>query len=414
MVSFVVSGRKEPLVERACLQLWVARQIGGKLVTNFDAAPDAATSPENATIPSPSSRSPSVASTAMSPRPMPTQPRNSLFSMPDPFSTSPPGNRNSLIQPGRRHPSVVLSPSTPDPSTQGWYSRTGTSPPFGASPLGIHGGVGGSPTSPRPMGQYSFPGPVVNQGVPTPAAPQPRRPTNSTVPTPSSTLNGSRADRTLSISSNMSTTAVSTPSNSGSSGAHTVTVAVGANGTGYVHKKPEKPMLVLFTQDPQSGRHAFVTIDIDEETCINPERCNCRRSGRDGSSCLISAIERKKGDAALHAHRFEARNGDVDWNLARLAISRREGGGDAYEETQWRDVRRVSVMFPDPAARAKYSGTPNLCHCKVKKAGDLNKCLEAGHRGLHGEVQEYWRKQANESHQVRFESQQHVVKGQMQ
>ncbi|GKT65172.1 hypothetical protein ColTof4_07558 [Colletotrichum tofieldiae] len=34
MVSFVVSGKGEPIVETACVQLWVPKQLDGQLVTN--------------------------------------------------------------------------------------------------------------------------------------------------------------------------------------------------------------------------------------------------------------------------------------------------------------------------------------------------------------------------------------------
>jgi hypothetical protein len=126
---------------------------------------------------------------------------------------------------------------------------------------------------------------------------------------------------------------------------------------------------------------------------------------------MITAIESRKGDANLQARRFEIKDGDTDFDLARLAVSRQDE--KSPDGAAWRGLRRISVMFSDPASRAKFGGTPNVCHCKVKKTGDLNSCLREGHRGMYGEVQEYWRKQAHESYEIRFGSQRQVVRGQM-
>jgi hypothetical protein len=172
-----------------------------------------------------------------------------------------------------------------------------------------------------------------------------------------------------------------------------------------------KPMLVLFTQDARTGRLAMVTVDIDEETSVSSELCDCRRSGREGSSCRITAIKRRKDD--LDARRFEPTHGEADWNLAHLAASRCGEKGCAADASAWRDLRRVSIMFPHADDRARFGGTPNLCHCKPRTTGELAECLRAGHRGIYGEVQEYWRKQAHEAHQARYEALQQVVRGQM-
>ncbi|KNB17433.1 hypothetical protein FOXG_15468 [Fusarium oxysporum f. sp. lycopersici 4287] len=211
--------------------------------------------------------------------------------------------------------------------------------------------------------------------------------------------------RSFSISSG-----VSSNSNSSNSDVRSVSISTGTNSTGLLHKRPVKPMLVLFTQNRQGDKFSFVTVQIDDETNTNPERCNCRRSGRDGASCDIAAIEKKKGDAPISARRYEQSpsDGEMDWNLARLALNNPASTSDSVN---WPNLKRLSIKFPTPQARAKFCGTPNVCHCKIKKEGDLLKCIQERHRGLWGEVQENYRRQMNSFHKQRYESRSHVVYG---
>lgn len=169
-------------------------------------------------------------------------------------------------------------------------------------------------------------------------------------------------------------------------------------------------MLVLFTQNLQGDRFSFVTIQIDDETSMNPERCDCRKSGRDGASCEIAAIEKNKGRATLAARRYEqsTSDGEMDWNLARLALN---NPASTSSSTNWPNLERLSIKFPNPQARSYFCGKPNECHCKLKKEGEVLKCIKAGHRGLWGEVQENYRKQMNNFHKQRYEGRSHVVYG---
>lgn len=135
------------------------------------------------------------------------------------------------------------------------------------------------------------------------------------------------------------------------------------------------------------------------------------RSRTSSGALIFSTSSSSRNSAApssLASGRGGVSNSDAEWNLARMAANRPED-----KDTFWRDVRRVSLMFPSAGERAAFGGTPNVCHCKTKTAGDLSNCLKAGHKGVYGQVQEFWRKQAHESHQIRFESQKQVVKGQM-
>ena len=51
MVSFVIANRKEPIVERASIQLWIPKAVDGSLVTNADVAAEA----NNGSVPTRSS-----------------------------------------------------------------------------------------------------------------------------------------------------------------------------------------------------------------------------------------------------------------------------------------------------------------------------------------------------------------------
>ncbi|GJC88101.1 hypothetical protein ColLi_10939 [Colletotrichum liriopes] len=201
------------------------------------------------------------------------------------------------------------------------------------------------------------------------------------------------------------------PSNDSLNGheVRTATVSIGGQTTGTVHRRPLKPMLMLFTQNPQTGALAMVTIDIDEDTEVNPDRCNCRRSGRDGSSCRISAIEQSRGKAEMSVRRFESRDGDMDWNLAKLALGRR--GDREHAAAAWKDVRRISIMFPTAEDRSKFGGTPNICQCNARTEAGLGQCLRNMHKGFFGLVKESGRQQLNEYHRARFGSQHDVVHG---
>ncbi|KAK1477723.1 hypothetical protein CCUS01_16545 [Colletotrichum cuscutae] len=390
MVSFVVSGRGDPIVEGACVQLWVPKQLDGQLVTNNEATLEQSTSPSQSGVFSPSS----------------TSRKSTLHSVrntANPFTTSP-------------TETVSMWGNSGPPAVGASQSRSMPSPPTIAGPFGVRAPM---MIPRRPVGSGSTQTttaspPNANRQATLSTSPASPR-SSSLLPgswqsrTPSVSTVYSRPDRTFSVSSNYSAT--TSPSNHSSSGsdAHTVTVTIGGHTTGTVHRRPPKPMLVLFTQNTQTGKRALVTIDIDEDTDVNPDRCNCRRSGRDGSSCQIAAIEQNRGNTELSVRRYESRDDDMDWNLAKLALGRR--GEKDYAAAVWKDVRRISIMFPTSQDRAKFGGTPNICQCSAKTEAELSKCLKDKHKGLLGFVRESGRQQLNEYHRVRFESQQDVVRG---
>ncbi|KAM5350607.1 hypothetical protein ACJ41O_007112 [Fusarium nematophilum] len=392
LVMFVVGGRKEPLVERACIQLWIPKQTEGSLVTNRDAAASANKSPNPSRQ---NSMAPSTFSTFSA---IPTSPRSGRNSFASSSTTIPsngsPGDGFSI--PGRQPglPTIPQRQAT-GPGPFGSWPRQSSPGPIGSSPPDRQSAfmMGGPPRQSPPRKPVGQP-------------PSPRR--SGTLFTTASNTTGASNGRSFSISS-----AVSSGSNSsGSTDVRSVSISTGANSTGLLHRRPPKPMLVLFTQSQQDGQCSFVSVQIDEETGVNPERCNCRRSGKDGAACAVTAIEKRKGDANLAARRYEPSptGGEMDWNMARLALNNPASTND---DASWSNLKRLSILFPDPVSRAKFAGTPNQCRCKIKNEGELKRCLKDGHRGLWGEVQEFYRLQGNNFHKERYGKQQQVVNGLM-
>ncbi|KAI9166409.1 hypothetical protein HJFPF1_02510 [Paramyrothecium foliicola] len=177
----------------------------------------------------------------------------------------------------------------------------------------------------------------------------------------------------------------------------------------FVHQSPTKPMLVLFTQGKwkDQDKLSLVTIDIGSGAEIVTERCNCRYSGNTGPGCLITAIENRQGASYLDARRYETRpNDEVGWNLMHLAQVNSPSAGN-----EWRGLKRVTLRFSTSKARAIFSGTPSQCQCRKGKQGELTRCLNLGHRGYWGEVQEFHRQQMNEYHETRYKGRKQLIHG---
>ncbi|KAF4454030.1 hypothetical protein F53441_3414 [Fusarium austroafricanum] len=388
-VIYVLSGVKDTIMENASLQLWIPKQTEGSLVTNSDAA-------ANTTGTSPTSRQNSISTLASGA--MPTSPVSGgrPFASPGPISSSYGNGRDGLFTgPTYRPPSMPTIPQRQPtmPELYGSWPERSSPEPIVSPPVERQNffPIPGPPRHPparKPVGQ----------------TPSPRRSGSFLAPL-SNTTSATNNRRSFSMSSDFSSN-----SNSSSSEVRSVSISTGTNSTGLLHKRPVKPMLVLFTQNRQGDKFSFVTIQIDEETNVNPERCNCRRSGRDGASCDIAAIEKKKGGTTIAARRYEqpTSDGDMDWNLARLAIN---NPASTSNNVNWPNLERLSIKFPTAQARARFCGTPNVCRCKIRNEGDMSECLKQQHRGLWGEVQEYYRRQMNSFHKQRYENTSHVVYG---
>ncbi|KFA65852.1 hypothetical protein S40285_04672 [Stachybotrys chlorohalonatus IBT 40285] len=361
-VSFVVGGLREPLIEKACIQLWIPKQVDVSLVTNTEASSDLAStltptrSPTTVTTPSMNGNGSAYMRGAIDVPPMArTSRQSSLQAQPVPQTPSRGSAMFSISWPQRSSPPPIAS-----------------SPPYqvAAPPMG------NTRSSISHLTEYST----------SPANLSPPR-------------NGHRS---FSISS--AAAASHTSRSSGSDSGNTKVISTGTYATGLLHRRPPKPMLVLFTQNPKTQALSIVTINIDQEVAANPERCNCRRSGRDGSSCPIAAIECRKGNTNLEARRYEG-----EWTVSRLAANN-PASSDA--KSTWAGLKRISIKFPTSQQRAGFSGTPNQCRCEVKKEGELNQCINWGHRGLLGEVAEFQRRQMLAYHR-QVEERKQVVNGLM-
>ncbi|OCL12417.1 hypothetical protein AOQ84DRAFT_386154 [Glonium stellatum] len=166
-------------------------------------------------------------------------------------------------------------------------------------------------------------------------------------------------------------------SSSGSASRSSVSTVSTGSGIGYVHSKPQKPMLVLFLKGKdQKGSLSIVTVQIDDETFVNFESCQCNKKKH---SCLISAIERKKGD--LLAQRYVADRDLSSWDIAAIGARRRQ----ELPEAAWNKLKRISIKFKQVEDRERFGGY--MCVCNPKMADELRQCVKARHRGIYGEVQ---------------------------
>lgn len=165
-------------------------------------------------------------------------------------------------------------------------------------------------------------------------------------------------------------------SGSGSTSRSSVSTVSTGSGTGYLHSKPRKPMLVLYLKSKdQKGTLSIVTVQIDDQTFVNSESCHCNRKK---STCLISAIERKND---LLAQRYVADQGLNSWDIAAIGTRRRQ----ELPEAAWTKLKRISIKFKQVADRERFGGY--MCECNPKMTDDLKQCVNAGHKGIYGEVQ---------------------------
>jgi hypothetical protein len=180
---------------------------------------------------------------------------------------------------------------------------------------------------------------------------------------------------------------------------------------------------------------------MDDETQVNPERCDCRKGVN--STCVITAIERSKGGSVLHAQRYVASEQLEGFDVGFLGVTRRK----EYPHCAYEGLKRISIAFRDTkgwfpflsflfyvviniwglyalrrdtvcvanrmsmvrSERQIFGGL--ACRCKVVTQGELNACIKAGHRGLFGEAREKGRQELREYHRT-METRQDVVVGQ--
>jgi hypothetical protein len=102
-------------------------------------------------------------------------------------------------------------------------------------------------------------------------------------------------------------------------------------------------LLVIFLKSQEaSAKLAIAAIQIDDNTVVKRERCDCRRSH---NQCRVSCIERREG--YLLAQRWDADQGLGSWNLARLGVEQRK----ELPEDAWNNVKRVTMKFESIAGK---------------------------------------------------------------
>ncbi|OJD17417.1 hypothetical protein AJ78_02489 [Emergomyces pasteurianus Ep9510] len=183
----------------------------------------------------------------------------------------------------------------------------------------------------------------------------------------------------------------------------TVTVLNMGDTNGFLHQKPKRPTLVIFSRSSIGANELAITsIKIDDKTAVNAERCDCRKAN---SLCAITAIEQAKGNASLEAQRFVAKNGVEDFDVGKLGFTRRK----EYPHAEFKGLKRISISFKNPHERKLFGGYK--CPCKSDTWGNLNSCIGAGHQGIFGEVRAIGQQELRAYHRA-AESHADIVIGQ--
>jgi hypothetical protein len=364
LVSLVVS-RQTPVVEFALVQLWIPKAVKGELsVEKENGAPSIISSQQSdvASIISEYRRdsgnsTPNAVELGPSSPTLPTSP-SLIFR--DPFGINNLANLTLQDQPiSPRSASPQIQPYQPGqpyqpPPTQipPTYSNPPTYPNTSLYPnsaLYQHPSAyqTSSPyqdpqpyrTSPPYQHSPSFPHSPSYQ--PSPPLSSMRRPSVSTFSSHSTPQHTSPSF--LSTSTKASDTTI-TP------------VSIGHGpGVGYVHSKPLKPMLVLFTKSQRADETlSIIAIQIDHDTEVNPERCECRRKQ---ASCCDVAIERKQGSANLLAQRYQSNEGLLGYDVARLSATKRHD----LLDNEWDNVQRISIRFANPNGKPQYRLVTSKC-----------------------------------------------------
>ncbi|EXJ54527.1 hypothetical protein A1O7_09867 [Cladophialophora yegresii CBS 114405] len=381
VLELIMSDRKEPGVHTAHVQLWIAKELDGRVSTGpgSDSELDS------------SSRRASIVSTRCSPT-IPSPGGESNFNVRSmPPNADPLINRLSHFNIGHR---------------QAWHNGV-------PSCNGVSPGRG----LPRPFPNHAPLSPQrVNRAV-----------SMASIQTATS---ASMTRESHSIFSTQSKDSRSTSTKSRKLASPDL-----GTGRGYVYQKPMEPLLVLLlksTTDPtaqvglaNSTKNApqpfsVVIIQLDENTAPNYERCSCQNHPSHPYQCDVTALERDKGKQDLSARIIEADELEA-WDLMRLRPSNRQGqlSADASAAAAFfakqpkplPKLRRVTLTFPDVQSRYRLSGRPCSCN-KTRTTAELKACLEAGHQGLLGRVRQYHKKELDRFEEAQRKKQD-VVMGPM-
>lgn len=217
-----------------------------------------------------------------------------------------------------------------------------------------------------------------------------------------------------------STTSIRTDQTSGSnsSGSTSTQVGVDAGGgiIGTLHTPPPKPMVVILTDDPDTGERSMVTLDLPTSE-VRPDLCDCRRSDHQGRNCRDVCLEpsRRGGQGAGGSSLLQARvlkAASADWDLSRLAYTRRD---ELDSSSGLENLNRVTISFDRAADRVLFGGDL-FCGCANRGVAGLEtdrqrrECVKEGHRGIVGQAKEYYLKELR-AYERAAAARTHVVNG---
>ncbi|KAF2264190.1 hypothetical protein CC78DRAFT_568495 [Lojkania enalia] len=124
-------------------------------------------------------------------------------------------------------------------------------------------------------------------------------------------------------------------------------ISIGSSTVAYDIQEPRPSLLILFLQQTSTGLLSFLVIELDENTLINPQGCDCRNSNE---RCRVSVLERS--GSPLLARRFYARNGLNSWNLAAIGDNFASPKSD-YIRVQ--DMNWLEISFASGNEKAQFN-----------------------------------------------------------
>lgn len=169
----------------------------------------------------------------------------------------------------------------------------------------------------------------------------------STSPSSKHLIGKWRRESTGALSSATFSTVEGSASSTMFSGNYLSRLNTGPGTAGVRMEKPDVPKLVLFLESKKTGSLSFLSVDMNEDTFINTQSCDCRRPK---PRCTVSVIEHLKGP--LSARRIGSKDGLKSWNLAALGTSQPPSRPDPHSV---KDLRWIKLQFSSLEDREKFN-----------------------------------------------------------
>ena len=104
------------------------------------------------------------------------------------------------------------------------------------------------------------------------------------------------------------------------SGTSATTTVTGSRGNGTAVIMPEPPVMILFTKI--NGANAFLHVQLDINTSVNPDLCDCRRSKKPCRTVVIDNKKEKHLSIRKVLSSQDAGRGLINWDLALFRMPR--------------------------------------------------------------------------------------------